>query len=229
MTYDLSNLPAIMTGPNTFSVSLFVAPASVSFAQAGVPVTSVTVGPGGTATVDATVTPPTTADDYIYGGYIVFTPQGGGATYRVPYVGLTGDYQAIVDLTPTAKGYPWLAKLDGGNLVKQADGATFTFAGTDLAHFVLHFNHQVQELKATVNRTSDGKSFGVAFDPKYLSRNQTATGFFDFVWNGKAAKGPNVSDVPNGTYTVTLTATKPLGTASETETWTSPSFTIARP
>jgi len=42
-----------------------------------------------------------------------------------------------------------------------------------------------------------------AFDPKYLSRNQTATGFFDFVWNGKAAKGPNVSDVPNGTYTVT--------------------------
>jgi len=25
--------------------------------------------------------------------------------------------------------------------------------------------------------TSDGKSFGVAFDPKYLSRNQTATGF----------------------------------------------------
>ena len=39
----------------------------------------------------------------------------------------------------------------------------------------------------------------------------------------------DVTTVPNGTYTVTLTTTKPLGSDAETEVWTSPSFTIARP
>ena len=230
VTYDLSQTPALSNGPNIFAPTFPTGFASVSFAQAGVPVSSVTVGPGGTASVDVTVTAdPTLADDSLYGGYVVFTPQGGGAVERVPYLGLKGDYQAIQDMTPTTNGFPWLAKLAGTSLVKQSAGATFTFAGTDLPRFLVHFDLQVQELKATINRVSDGKSYGVAFDFQYLSRNSTATGFFNFPWDGKGAKGPNVSDVPNGTYTITLTATKPLGSDSETETWTSPAFTIARP
>jgi subtilisin family serine protease len=230
VTYDLSQTPALSNGPSIFTPSFTTGFASVSFAQAGVPVSSITVGPGGTASVDVTVTAnPTLPDKSLYGGYVVFTPEGGGAAERVPYLGLKGDYQAIQDLTPTANGFPWLAKIAGGSYVKQSAGSTFTFAGTDAPQFLLHFDLQVQELKATISRVSDGKSYGVAFDYKYLSRNSTATGFFAFPWDGKGAKGPNVSDVPNGTYTITLTATKPLGSDSETETWTSPAFTIARP
>ena len=48
---------------------------------------------------------------------------------------------------------------------------------------------------------------------------------------GTTATGAStrVSVVPNGVYTVKLTVTKALGTAAETETWTSPSITVARP
>jgi hypothetical protein len=113
--------------------------------------------------------------------------------------------------------------------VNQPGGATYTFANGDVPYFLAHFDHQAQQLKAEVSRVSDGKSFGVAFNVKYLARNSTSTAFFAFVWDGIAAKGPNLSYVPNGVYTVRLTVTKALGTAAETETWTSPSITVARP
>jgi minor extracellular serine protease Vpr len=224
VTYDLSNQGAVATGPNIFVPQFFVAPAAVGFSAP-----SVVVPAGGSASVDVTITAPTTLDAYIYGGYITFTPQGGGQVYRVPYAGLTGDYQSIQILVPTPLGFPWLAKLNGASFTNQPAGATFTLAGGDIPYFLAHFDLQAARLKADVNRVSDGKSFGTAFNYQYLSRNSTPTSFFAFPWDGTAAKGPNVSDVPNGTYKVTLTVTKPLGTASEVETWTSPPITIARP
>ena len=51
---------------------------------------------GGSATVDAIIYPasrPTRNGQY--GGYIVFTPQGGGQVFRVPFAGFVGDYQGI--------------------------------------------------------------------------------------------------------------------------------------
>ena len=63
--------------------------------------------------VEVTVTPATAPDKAQYGGYIVFTPEGGGQVYRVPFAGFVGDYQSIQVLAPTANNFPWLAKLVG--------------------------------------------------------------------------------------------------------------------
>ena len=49
---------------------------------------------------------------------------------RVPYTGYNGDYQAIVALTPTPAGFPWLAKIVGPNLVNQPGGASSRWSAT---------------------------------------------------------------------------------------------------
>ena len=46
-------------------------------------------------------------DKGVYGGYIVFTPQGGGQVYRVPYAGFKGDYQSIQVLIRPAGSRCW--------------------------------------------------------------------------------------------------------------------------
>src|SRR5262249_36828431 len=62
--YDVSHVPAMATGPNTFTPAFFNAPATVSFSAS-----TITVGAGGTATVAVTVTPNAgLADRSLYGG-----------------------------------------------------------------------------------------------------------------------------------------------------------------
>ena len=76
----------------------------------------------------------------------------------------------------------------------------------------------------------EGRNYGVAFNVQYLGRNSTQTGRSFFGWDGKGSKGSssNLSDVPNGAYTVRLTVTKALGFDDETEIWTSPAIALAR-
>ena len=62
---------------------------------------------------------------------------------RVPYAGYNGDYQAIVALTPTPNGFPWLAKVVGTGLVNQPGGAAFTLVGDDIPFILFHLDHQV--------------------------------------------------------------------------------------
>ena len=70
VTYNLSHLGALSTGPNTFTPRVFKAPASVAFSAP-----SVTVPAGGSATVDVTITANAGLDDFSqYGGYVKFTP-----------------------------------------------------------------------------------------------------------------------------------------------------------
>ena len=120
VTLDLSHAPALASGQKSFTnyaaVTTFASFASVAFSA-----DSVTVPAGGSATVDVTITAPPVADLPLgqYGGYVVLTPQGGGTDLSVPYAGFSGDYQALPVLTPTANGFPWLARLD-------AAGTTFT-------------------------------------------------------------------------------------------------------
>jgi minor extracellular serine protease Vpr len=226
VTYDLSNANALSTGPNTFLPTFPTASNNVSFTVAGLPATSVMVPAGGAATVAVTASPdPALADRSLYGGYVVFTPEGGGDVYRVPYAGFKGDYQSIQVLTLT----PLLCK--GNPCASQSSGATYTLTGPDFPYLAVHLNHQARRIRADVFRTSDNKSFGTAFNMQYLPRNSTATARFNFIWDGTAAKGApsKVSDVPNGTYYLRVTVTKALGTDTETETWTSPPITLARP
>ena len=65
-------------------------------------------------------------------------PTDGAQPLRVPYAGYKGDYQAVPAMTPTAQGYPWLARKTGIALdaefhvrpvyERAAAGASFTLA-----------------------------------------------------------------------------------------------------
>jgi minor extracellular serine protease Vpr len=227
VTFDVSHVPALATGPNTFTVGFFG-----SFATATFSAGSVTVPAGGSATVDVTITAPAgLANRGQYGGYVVLTPQGGGATYRVPYAGLKGDYQSMVVLTPGASSF--------GNPIlrpNQAFGTsgpvTLTNPAASPAWVFVHLDHQVRRLRMEVFDANSGKAWHRAFDEGYVGRNQTATGFFAIPFDGVTVSGNKVTTLPDGQYVIRLSVLKALGdeaNPAHSETWTSPVITIARP
>jgi minor extracellular serine protease Vpr len=235
VTYTLGHVPALATDLSTFTPGFFATFASVAFSQAGVPVTSMTLAAGASATVDATISitdPASPAARRLYGGYLVLTPQGAGQTYRVPYAGFRGDYQSIQVLTPTANGFPWLARIVGSNFMRQNTGATFTMASGDIPYLLVHLDHQSRRFRVEIVDANSGQSWHRAFDEEYLPRNSTVSGFFAFGWDGETLGGSKTYTVPNGTYVMKLSVTKALADStdpSHTETWTSPVFNIARP
>ena len=237
--YDLSHAPALSTGPNTFTPAFLTGFASAAFSAP-----SVTVPAGGTATVNVTITANATlANKSQYGGYIVFTPQGGGQTYRVPYAGLKGDYQSIQVLTSGGSGFPLLGKataclrvVDGeciaGSYTVPPTGYVFNLTSVlEQPSFLVHLDHQARLLRLEVFG-ADGKAWHRALQEEYLSRNSISTGFFAFTWDGTTTSGNRTYTVPDGQYTVKLSVLKALGDAANPahwETWTSPVITIDRP
>ncbi len=239
VTFDLSHAPGLSTGPqnnsqnaapnNVFTViSYFNAPSTVVF---GAP--SVFVPAGGSATVNATITPNAALPNRgLHGGYIVLTPQGGGQAYRVPYAGLKGDYQTVQVLVPTANGFPWLAQQVGTSLVNRPAGGTYTMAGVDIPRFVVHLDHQSRRVRFEAFEAVSGKAWHRISEDEYVGRNSTATSFFAFAWDGTTSTGNKSFVVPNGQYVAKLSVLKALGDPSNPahwETWTSPVITIARP
>lgn len=238
VTYNLSYVNALSTG-GTITPSFFASDATVTFSQS-----SITVPAHGEIRVTATITPATGPVRGQYGGYVVLTPVDGGRTYRAPFAGFVGDYQAITVLTPTAKLLPWLAKLEGGNFTNQELGATYTMQGDDVPFFLVHFEHQaarflmqVTQIKTDKNGVkTKGKSWHKILDERYFGRNSTSSTFFSFAWDGEtfngSGNGKKTFTVPDGEYVVTLSALKALGDTenpAHTETWESPLITIDRP
>jgi minor extracellular serine protease Vpr len=226
VTYDLSYVNALSTGVNTFSPTFNVGNASVTFDAP-----SVMVPAGGSASVGATIVPATGPVGGQYGGYIVFTPQGGGDVYRVPFAGYVGDYQARQVLTPTANGFPWLAQLVGPSFFNRPDGATYTMDGDDVPFFLVHLDHQSRRFRMEIF-TDKGRSMHRAYDMQYLPRNSTSGGFFSFAFDGTTQNGNRINTLGNGTYYAKISVLKALGddnNPAHWETWTSPNFTIARP
>lgn len=228
VTYSLSYVNALSTGPNTFSPSFYTSNASVAF---GTP--TVTVPAGGYATVTVTINPATGPAGGLYGGYIVFTPQGGGQVYRVPFAGYIGDYQAKQVLVPTTYGFPWLARLSGTTYYKLTGPAdwTFTMQGGDIPYFLVHLDHQARLLRIEIF-SEKGKAWHRAYNEEYLPRNSGATSFFAFPFDGTTVSGTRTYTVPDGTYYAVLSVLKANGDASNPahwETWTSPLFVIDRP
>lgn len=226
VTYTATYVNALSTGSNTFTPTFHTSDASVSF---NVP--SVTLAAGASANINATITAATTPTGGQYGGYLVFTPDDGGAVLRVPFAGYIGDYQARQVLTPTANGFPWLAKFNGASYTNQPGGASYTMSGNDIPYFPVHLNHHARILRMEVFATG-GQYWHRAFQEDYLPRNSSSTGFFAFSWDGVTMAGNVPTVVPNGTYTIKLSALKALGdpmNAAHWETWTSPVVTIARP
>jgi minor extracellular serine protease Vpr len=240
VTYDLSRVNALSTSGNTNAPSFNTSNAAATFSQAGVPVTSVTVPAGGTTTVDVMITAATGPNRAQYGGYLVFTPQGGGQTYRVPFAGFVGDYQSIVAITPTtcpvalpAIGEKGTSRFCGVTsdvpFTLPAADLTFTLADGDVPYIVFHLDHQVRRVR--VEAIDAAGNVGKVGDFNYLGRNPS-NGYFWVTWDGETQNGKKIETVPNGQYQLRLTVLKALGDATDpahSETWTSPTITIARP
>ena len=242
VTYTLGHEPAPATGPSTFTPSLLAAYATVTFSEP-----TVSVGHssdwwlgwflgvrGDDNDISVLIAPPASAGARLFGGYITLTPDDDGPVLRVPYMGYNGDYQLITALTPTAAGFPWLAKLNGTSLVNQPGGASFTMTGTDTPFLLFHIDHQVTRLRAKVIDAATGDTVGYADDERFVGRNSTATAFFAIMWDGTASGRPSqaAEPVPNGAYKIELSILKALGdprNPDHTEVWTSPTITIARP
>ena len=234
VTYTLSHEPALATGSNTFVPAFVAGFATVTFSQP-----TVSVGGHGRKDDDAGIdvtfaAPGAVSPGRLFGGYIKFTPDDGGAVLRVPYTGYNGDYQAIVALTPTANGFPWLAQIVGPNFVNRPAGATYTLVGDDIPFILLHLDHQVRRLTMEVFNVATGASAGFATLEEFLPRNSTATSFFAFTWDGTTISGPGGSPqpVPDGQYRIDLSLLKALGNPSNpahVEGWPSPQIGINRP
>jgi subtilisin family serine protease len=256
VTYDLSHEPAAgTTGTFTPPSLVNLLAYSTDYASASFSSPSVTVPGNGAANVFVTITPNALMPDKgVYGGYIKFTPQGGGQEYRVPYAGFKGDYQSIQVLTPTPSS-PSLGRLGacpfpagagilrgsecfggGGYFTQLPAGEIFTFVPglMQTPFFILHLEHQARSLTADVYQASNNKWIGTGLSADYLPRNSSATGFFAFAWDGNTKKGQgnsfgNAGPAADGTYYVKLTVMKALGSKQQAETWTSPDFVIDRP
>jgi subtilisin family serine protease len=252
VTYDLSQVSTIGTGPSTAAGAVY--PFNFSYLGGSDTATfsspSVTVGPGSSATFTVNIAAGAWRDKSLYGGYVVLTPRGGGDTLRVPYVGFKGDYQSLPVLTSASCGLPAVFKLNaaasdaclGGGVQRLgAAGASFTLQGGDVPILLYHLNHQVRQLNIQVYK-ADGSPvhpvFNYATQLVYLPRNSTATSFFEFDWDGTRSQdngggnGDHRKVVPNGTYVLKLSVLKALGNpsnAADWETFTTPPITLARP
>ena len=228
VTYDLSHAPALATGPNTFTPSFFNAPAGVTFSAP-----SVTVPAGGTASVSVTITANAGLPDLsLYGGYVVFTPQGGGQAYRVPFAGLKGDYQSKQVLGPGTDPFPALGYTPNGvNFGLAAAGSVFSMTGFDLPYFLVHLDHQAAALRVELFSAA-GRAWHRAYNETYIGRNSTSTGFFALPFDGYTFAGNRTYQLPDGSYYAVLSVLKANGDSSnpaDWETWTSPLFVIDRP
>jgi minor extracellular serine protease Vpr len=229
VTYELSHVNALSTGGSTFSPGFFLGNAEVSFSRP-----SVTVRPGGSATVQATIIPATAPAGGQYGGYVVLTPVDGGTTLRVPFAGYIGNYQERVVLGAGASGlFPTLGwSPDGESFGLAGTGDVFTMQGFDIPYLLVHLAHQSRRLRIEVFDADTGRTWRRAYDLEYMGRNSTAAGFFAFPWDGFTFSGTRVTEVPNGSYVLRLSVQKALGNDNDPthwETWESPMFTVARP
>jgi hypothetical protein len=252
VTYDLSQVSTIGTGPSTAAGAVY--PFNFSYLAGGDAATfsspSVTVGPNSSATFTVNITAGAWRDESLYGGYVVLTPRGGGDTLRVPYVGFKGDYQSLPVLTSASCGLPAVFKLNssasdaclGGGIQRVGGaGASFTLQGSDVPILLYHLNHQVRQLDVQIYKTNGSPVhpvFNYATQLDYLARNSAATSFFEFDWDGTRSQdsgggsGDHRKDVPNGIYVLKLSVLKALGNAgnpADWETFTTPPITLARP
>ena len=224
--------------PAAFNLAHYLGGAAVAFSAP-----TVTVPAGRTATVDVTVTPAAGPAGSMYGGYVMLTPEGGGAPYRVPFAGFVGDYQAIQPLDGfNGATFPWLTKLEGGFFINQPNGASYSLVGDDVPYFLVHVGHPVQRLELQIVDAATGKPvhpvFSNLLDIDYLGRNSTRTQFYAFSWDGTRShdNGKGTLDhrkfVPDGQYKVNVRALKALGNPANPDhwqVWTSPVVTIDRP
>ncbi len=227
VTYALVHEPAASASGSSFEPTVNVVGASS--VQLGAPGLVVVPGSGKAAVLVTITADPALPPGSLYGGYLRFVPQGGGNVLRVPYAGITGDYQAIPVLTDGTKGYPWLAKSDG---VNQPAGATFTLQNGDVPSVVLHLDHAARRLRFDIVDAPKQKPWGTALDLSYLAQAASPTGAFSLSWSGYTVFNKQSLLVPNGGYRIKVRVLKALGdeqNPAHWETWLSPIITLNHP
>lgn len=183
---------------------------------------SVMVPAHGEATVNVTFVPPTGPGLSTYGGYILFEPQGDGQSYRVPYAGFDGNYQALSVLYANPYGLPFITN----------EAPSYTMVGDDMPDFWVNFGQQARIFRMEVFDAKKDKAWHRAYDFDYFGRNSAANSIYSFPWDGTTVNGNKVNTVPDGDYYVVISVLKALGddeNPDDWETWTSRVFTIDRP
>jgi hypothetical protein len=115
----------------------------------------------------------------------------------------------------------------------------------DYPEILYHLDHQPRRIRFDVYNINNPRTTYLIDGTDYFIRNQSPNGFFLLEWDGTAIKDANVEEngfatpnpkkvvtLPNGQYAIKITVTKALGKinrASDTETWISPTITLARP
>ena len=240
VTYAIANnAETVAVGPPSTAPGYFYDPAEMSGP------TEVTVGAGETTVVELTFTPPASTHR-MYSGWVTFTPAEGDPL-RVPYAGLSGDYQGIEVLTAGASGVlPVLGqlvecdRLIGVDCVKDGswnifpdtgagDEPVYTLVDGDVPTILAHLAHQSRSATLTAYEAnadgSQGAEVGVVVTQDYLARSATTGSFEALTWDG-TVEGEVVSD---GKYILELSVLKALGdpaNPAHTETFTSEPFTI---
>jgi minor extracellular serine protease Vpr len=217
VTYTLGHTPALATGANTFAPAFSTAAATLTFSRRTIVVDDDHSGRGDGESVvfSVRITPPaSTSTVRLFGGYITLTPSDGGAVLRVPYLGYTGDYQAIPVFT--LPGFPVLAKFSATSSTGFAVlpvGGSFTLQGADVPYVLLHLNHQVANLAIRVFDRTNGRFVGFADNENFVQRNSQATTFFAIPWDGTVvqAAGGTPAPLPNGAYKLEMSVLKALG------------------
>jgi len=123
------------------------------------------------------------------------------------------------------------------------NGGTWNQPSKDPVVLLYHLDYQVQELKVTLIDAASGQPVTqgnrnpVLYDVTGVARNATVNGFAGVIWDGTSSFTDNGNKgtahrkaIPAGTYKLLVTATKVKSLTdsrdNQTQTWTSPAFTI---
>jgi minor extracellular serine protease Vpr len=181
------------------------------------------------------------------------TANGSGLTGSSPSVAVTTTSPFGVPFPRLAQRVGWVSSsVFSGTYTFPVGPVTYTMEQTmlfgrpfrDFPTLGVHLDHQARWVKMTVldaagNPVVSGATSQtldpVVFKIDYFSRNSTAGGFFALDWDGRLIStlknGKTISkNMPNGQYKLRVQILKALGTEpTDVETYTSPTFTIARP
>ncbi|MCI0568826.1 MAG: S8 family serine peptidase, partial [Acidobacteria bacterium] len=221
--FALSHRFAQATEPQVSEVKSAPGAAGVSFSPE-----TLHVAAGQSASLDVTFTEPQElSEGGLFGGYLVLSPVGGGREYRVPYLGMKGDYQHLVALNAdfTPFGNPLLIS---GFEFGPNEPITIDPAKGEAAQVVFHLEYPVRRLRVELFDAETGRAFGRLFEANYFPRNSGPGFFYSLAWGGRDADG---MPVPGGAYSLRLSIEKALGeddNPAHWEVWSSPAVTVVR-
>jgi minor extracellular serine protease Vpr len=248
VSYNLSHVEAVATGPQTFppGLTFWLPDTQVVFSAP-----NVTVPAHGSATVNVTITADPSEGNLptgsLYGGYLVFTNAADeDSVFSVPYSGYKGDYQSIVAI-PTA---PVIGKSNGPPFIKAQQTYAQAAAGHhwtlqspgEIPNILIHFDHQVRHLELQVVDAATGQPVHPVFsnivERDFVGRNglrppaggpyntdSTTDDVTAFPWDGTRMHDNGVGTpdhrkvVPDGSYKVVVKALKAGGDSKNPAHW----------